>query len=86
MESSHKAKILSEASAFARQVMCGEVAPKIGCENIASIHGALELEELHEFVHLAHLGDGSHDSLGFTAETLTDDIIQECRLLLEHRA
>ena len=86
MESSQKARILSEASALARQVMSGEVSPKIGCENIAGIDGALSVEELHEFVHLAHLGDGSHDSLGFTAESLTDDIIQECRLLLERRA
>ncbi len=86
MESSAKANILSEASAFARQVVRGELSPKVGCESIASIHGAIDVEELGGLLHLAHLADGSHDSLGFTAESLTEDIIQECRLLLGYRA
>ena len=86
MEPSEKARILSEAAALADKVVRDEVAPWIGCANIASIHGAIQIDELGELLHLAHLADGSHDSLGFTAESLKDDIIQECRLLLERRA
>jgi hypothetical protein len=83
MTDKERRRILEEASAFAHQVIRGEITPKAGCAQIAAIHGARNVRELDELTHLAHLQNGDHDKLGFSADSCAPAIVEECRTLLE---
>ena len=75
-------RILEQASVYAHQIIGGEITPKTGCARIAEIPGALDVSELNELAHLAHLQNGDHDEFGFSAESCASAIINECRALL----
>ncbi len=81
MEQSGKDAVLSEAVAIAKLVVSGEVPPNDGCRKIAGIRGAIDIDELAELYHLAHLQDGSHDHLGFSKENCVNEIVEECNVL-----
>jgi hypothetical protein len=77
--------VLNEARAIARRIVSGEIQPNEGCHQIGGLPGANDVEELDELTHLAHLQHG-HEKVGFTAASLTKDIIKECEVLLEKRS
>ena len=83
MQHQNKTLILGKAKAIACQIVSGELPANEGCRQIADIAGAINVSELAQLEHLAHLQDGSHNHLGWTADSCAPEIIEECKVLID---
>ena len=76
-----KSKIISEATAIAKNILSNSVTPNIGCLQISELSKENDSpDELQIFELLAHEQYG-HEHIGITAENTIPQIIQECEQL-----